>query len=328
MANNVQSIFHLPAFLYNGPVSPTEHCNSLTFLPDDTPLSADAFNEWRGTPWGRTRTPVRLAVARDLHYGSTPDVDIQFTDLKGPRRPKTKCAVIGSGRPKPESPAHSKSVPSSEPHEETATVNPVDESSHTVSVSVTDTPSPNQNRSKRDVIRSRRPKLEHHGDMSNLRPDDRGMDAATCEKFYRMSTAPEDRISLTSTESDDSDASASTRVSFDLGAKYATRSNTEQKAKCRADARAMVEREAATTKHTVTLTKVAPNLEEDLLTSKPEEERPEFAVKAIANAEGETELAAISNLSRQLSSTNLNDGRSALTEQITTAEDDETEEAE
>ena len=164
--------------------------------------------------------------------------------------------------------------------------------------------------------------------MSNLRPDDRGMDAATCEKFYRMSTAPEDRISLTSTESDDSDASASTRVSFDLGAKYATRSNTEQKAKCRADARAMVEREAATTKHTVTLTKVAPNLEEDLLTSKPEEERPEFAVKAIANAEGETELAAISNLSRQLSSTNLNDGRSALTEQITTAEDDETEEAE
>ena len=327
-------------------MSPTEHCNSLTFLPDDTPLSPDAFNEWRGTPWGRTRTPVRLAVARDLHYGSTPDVDIQFTDLKGPRRPKTKCAVIGSGRPKPESPAHSrsvpssepheetatvnpvKSVPSSEPHEETATVNPVDESSHTVSVSVTDTPSPNQNRSKRDVIRSRRPKLEHHGDMSNLRPDDRGMDAATCEKFYRMSTAPEDRISLTSTDSDDSDDSASTRVSFDLGAKYATRSNTEQKAKCRADARAMVEREAATTKHTVMVTKVAPDLEGDFPTTKPEEERPESAVKAIANAEGETELAAISNLSRQLTSTNLNDGRSALTEQVTTTGDDETEEAE
>ena len=83
-------------------MSTTEFCCSRTFLPDDTSLSLTAQDHWRGTPWSNTkRAPVRAAIARRLHWDSTPDFDFNFTDTEGPRQCKAKYGAIGSGRPTP-----------------------------------------------------------------------------------------------------------------------------------------------------------------------------------------------------------------------------------
>ena len=329
---------------------PSEYCEALTFLPDETPLNPNTLNHREGTPRGRTRTFICPAVARALRYDSTPDFDFNSTDTNGPRQPRAKCSVIGSERWKSDNdfatkevtsikltkpkvskfakfefdrrifdgdfpndeitnikladaelagPKVSKSVKfrsdkdiasekitskeitsikltsanlarpkvsklakwfkASEPHGEMATVNLADQINH--AVTGTDTPSPNQTRYKRDFIR---PKVKSYGDMSNLRPDDRGMDAGTCVKFCHMSMNDPDNSLFTATSDDsdastdledlkqsiivipdDSDVSTPKRVTFDLGAQFATRSSPEQKAEVRARSRKIVNEEGA-----------------------------------------------------------------------------------
>ena len=46
------------------------------------------------------------------------------------------------------------------------------------------------------------------GDMSNLRPDDRGMDAAQCREFYRMSIASGEQEPPITTAADSSESAA------------------------------------------------------------------------------------------------------------------------
>ena len=84
------------------------------------------------------------------------------------------------------------------------------------------------------------------GDMSNLRPDDRGMDAATCLEFYRMSTASGEQEPPINTAagSSSSDASTKKKVTFDLGAQLATPSTEEEKAKVRTRGRELDRNEA------------------------------------------------------------------------------------
>lgn len=95
--------------------------------------------------------------------------------------------------------------------------------------------------------RARRHKVYPCGDMSNLRPDDRGMGTATCLEFYRMSTASgeqEPLITTTTADSSDSDASTTKKVTFDLGALLATPSTDEQKTKVRTRAHELDKHEA------------------------------------------------------------------------------------
>ena len=95
--------------------------------------------------------------------------------------------------------------------------------------------------------RARRHEVSPCGDMSDLRPDDRGMDTATCLEFYRMSTASGDQeppITATAADSSDSDASTKKKVTFDLGALLATPSTDEEKAAVRARARELDKNEA------------------------------------------------------------------------------------
>ena len=95
--------------------------------------------------------------------------------------------------------------------------------------------------------RARRHKVCPCGDMSDLRPDDRGMDTATCLKFHRMSTASgeqEPPITTITADSSGSDASTTKKVTFDLGALLATPSTDEEKAEVRTRARELDKNEA------------------------------------------------------------------------------------
>ena len=56
--------------------------------------------------------------------------------------------------------------------------------------------------------RARYPMNYSWGDMTNLRPDDRGMDAATCREFYRMSIASGEQEPPITTAADASDWAA------------------------------------------------------------------------------------------------------------------------
>lgn len=289
MATHAEPIFRRPSFFSNDCMSPTDYCNSLAFLPDKTSLDLDTLNHWRGKP--------------GLHYGSTPDFDINFIDTKDPRGRENIYGAIGSGRPKPGSPVLSKArisgegfpstarnnpianaeltrppvskpkifgkdfpstetlkltsarltrpkvskfaklFPSNEPHGEATTGNLGDERMHTINVS--GTLSSNQVRRKRDITRSRYPKLEHRGDMSNLRPDDGGVDRATLSRLYGILT-PEDHIPPITLDSEDSDASTSSEVTFALGVQDAPRFTAEQRAEFRVRAREHMNEEAAT----------------------------------------------------------------------------------
>ena len=94
--------------------------------------------------------------------------------------------------------------------------------------------------------RASRHEVYSWGDMSNLGPDDRGMDAATCPKFHRMSTASGEQEPPINTAagSSSSDASTKKKVTFDLGAQLATPSTEEEKAKVRARGRELDRNEA------------------------------------------------------------------------------------
>ena len=75
--------------------------------------------------------------------------------------------------------------------------------------------------------------------MSNLRPDDRGMDAVTCIKLYfthHVPTIDENQMPLIATDFNDVGAYISNEDTIDLGAVFAVRSTEEQKAECRARA--------------------------------------------------------------------------------------------
>lgn len=306
------------------------------------PLSLDDLKPWRGTPWGHSRTRVRPAVGRNLHYGSTPDFNTTFTDTNGPRQIKSKYGVIGSGRPKaspkifedftntdttsiklanaqlttPKVSKFGKWFQSSEQHRETATTSLADKSVRQIWP-------------KRD-FGSRRPGIEAQGNMSNLRPDD-SLDPAMFAKLYRMCKGSEAHIQLLSTDSDITDGTISKKVTFDLGAQHATRSTAEQKDECRARARSMNAKEAAATKRALWSTE---DLEEQLATIKLEEERAAVVVEAKANAE-EAELAAtprtredILDLNGMLICTIHNYGAGTSIPQSINGKDDETVEEE
>lgn len=96
---------------------------------------------------------------------------------------------------------------------------------------------------QRNIIRSQRPGTEPYGNMSNLRPNDQDMDAATCDKSSGKGKTPEYCNPLASRDSANTDASPSNKVTFDLGAASATHSTAEQKANCRAKAHQMAKEE-------------------------------------------------------------------------------------
>ena len=280
MATSVKPIYHLPSFILDE-MAPAEYCNSLAFLRDGTSLE---FDTWP--------PPVYRVL---LLNSNAAFFDPNIIVINGPRQP---CAAIGSERKNLGISSYAKiaSTPlilekdfadnedttsinsgratlatrkvskfakwfePSEPHGETPNVITLHESNHTV----TDTTSPNETRSERGFIH---PKIEHHGDMSNLRPDDQGMDAATCVKYHRQCTIERHRLviaanpndneafaalqkleKLTAIDSDDKDASTSKKVTFDLGAQFATRSTPEQQADTRARGRELANQEAATLK--------------------------------------------------------------------------------
>ncbi|CAD6592096.1 MAG: hypothetical protein ASARMPREDX12_005655 [Alectoria sarmentosa] len=274
MANHIQPIFRLPSFFLSDDMPSTEYCHPRPF-----------------------RASSRPAVARALHYGSTPDFSFNFTNDKDSRYLKPKCSVIGSRRPqpklreiiamnsnspdistimlananltKPKISKFAKFFPPSEPHGETATGKSGDESSHTVPLTST------------HIIPCRHPKVEPHGDMSNLRPHDPGMDAATCVKLYHLI---------------DEDASAGTgskKVTFDLGARFATRSTPEQKTECRNRAHGLINEEGSTMKNT--------------------------------RSSSTRTLEVFSDLGIDLTFAYLNNGGSSFNEQMAFAEDDEIE---
>lgn len=232
---------HLSSYFANG-MSLMEYSNSLEFLPAAAPLGPTAYRQRKRAAQGDRRIPRRSNAGRGLLYRSTPDYSSDFNP---------KLGVIGAGRTstnprifgkdfnstdisdlhhtndrltRPKTSKFANLFPPSEPQEEASTAKLAGPQSYT------------------------------HGDMSNLRPDDRGMDAATCAEWYRMSTAPEGQMPVIASESDDRAASTSKRVTFDLGAQFATRSTDEQKANCRAKAREMVNEEAIAARDTGALT--------------------------------------------------------------------------
>lgn len=281
-------------------MAPVEYCNSLACLRDGSSPDFDTFE--RGTPSVGNRTPFPPPVSRVLPFDSIPTFDMHIIDINGPRQPKAQYGAIGSERKNLGSPSHAKieSKPLilekdfadnedttssklelarlatrkvskfaklfglSEPHGETSNVNPVHESNHIVTTMVTDTTSTNKIRSERGFTC---PKMEHYGDMSNLRPDDQGMDTATCVEFYRQSMIEHHKLviaanpinreafaalqeleQLTAIDSDDKGASTSKKVTFNLGAQFATPSSPENRADTRARSRELANQEAATLK--------------------------------------------------------------------------------
>ena len=189
-------------------------------------------------------------LGRQLFYGSVPDHVSNFDPRLGP---------IGSGRPigkasndphlsglkdayakliKPKVSKFAKLFPSSKPIV-------VDELIQQIIgiINLTDTAILEQHRPQRDAVQAKHPKPCPRGDMSNLRPNDRGMDTTTCIKFYQVSTVSDDEMPLVGTESNNSVAPVK-KVTFDLGAQLATQSTEEQKANCRARGRELVNSEA------------------------------------------------------------------------------------
>ena len=258
---------HLPSYFTNG-MSITEYSNSLRFLPAAAPLGPTTYRQRKRVAQGDNRVPRRSNAGKGLYYGSTPDYSSDFNPRWG---------VIGSGRtnPKifgkdfnstlisdlyhtndrltrPKTSKFAKIFPPSEPQEDACT-GKLGGQDLLILTAAAD-PIPDQYLPKHDITQSTHPQSHAYGDMSNLRPDDRGMDAATCAEWYRLSTAPEDQVPVIATESDDSGASTSQRVTFDLGAQYATRSTDEQKANCRARAREMAIEEAIAARDTRALT--------------------------------------------------------------------------
>ena len=258
---------HLPSYLTNG-MSIMEHSNSFEFLPAAAPLGPTTYRQGKRAAQGDRRIPRRSNAGRGLLYGSTPDYGNDFNP---------KLGIIGSGRTnprifgkdfnctyisdlyhtndrvtRPKASMFAKLFPPSEPQEQASTGKLAGQDTHIMTTAAD--PIPDQSLPKHDIIRSTCPQSYPHGDMSNLRPDDRGMDAATCAKWYRMSTPPEAQTPVIASESDDSAASTSNRVTFDLGAQFATRSTDEQKANCRARAREMVNEEAIAARDTRALT--------------------------------------------------------------------------
>lgn len=258
---------HLSSYFTNG-MSLMEYSNSFEYLPSAAPLGPTAYRRGKRAAQGDRRIPRRSNAGRGLLYGSTPDYSSNFNP---------KLGVIGSERTNPRifgkdfnstyisdldhtndrltRPKTSKFAnlfTPSEPQEEASTAKLAGQDIRIMTAAAD--PIPDQYLPNHDIIRSTRPQSYTHGDMSNLRPDDRGMDAATCAEWYRMSTAPEGRMPVIASESDDSAASTSNRVTFDLGAQFATRSTDEQKANCRAKAREMVNEEAIAARDTRALT--------------------------------------------------------------------------
>ena len=208
MADHFEQDFFLPFPYSDDYQNSDEFCNYLTFLPDSSPLDPETLNHWRGTPWVNTkRTPVRPAVARVLHWGSTPDFN--FTSFTHPRQPKAKCSVIGSGRPKPES-SKPKSLDEAFSDPEIASIK----------------------LANAKLIRPKESKFAKLFDLSKSHGE----------------TATANSFSESTPSADHSEASTSRRVSFDLGALDAIQSTDEQKAKCTARSRELVNEEATALK--------------------------------------------------------------------------------
>ena len=194
--------------------------------------------------------PLGAIFRQALFDGSTPDSQSSFDPRLGP---------IGSGRPQSNTPqvsnlldgstpgfesnlnpslapigsGHPRSIVISNANNKLSSPQPC-ELVRPVLPSATQRAMPAVTRVKRDKA----PKLYPHGDMSNLRPDDRGMDEATCIRFYHISTASNGEMPpIEATDSSDSNPSPSKKVTFDLGARFAVRSTEEQKAKCRIQSR-------------------------------------------------------------------------------------------